>query len=88
MHYEFDDNKDSSNLTKHGVSFSEADAFDWDSAVVREDLRKPYSERRFQAVGYLNERLHVMVFCLRADVVRVVSLRRADLRAVKGYAKT
>ena len=70
------------------MSFSEAEAFDWGGALVREDVRKPYSERRFQAVGYLNERLHVMVFCLRADVVRVISSRKANLREVNDYAKT
>jgi len=88
MQYEFDASKTSSNLAKHGVSFSEAEAFDWGGALVREDVRKPYSERRFQAVGYLNERLHVMVFCLRADVVRVISSRKANLREVNDYAKT
>ena len=88
MQYEFDAKKNSSNQIKHGVAFSEAEFFDWDDALVREDVRKTNSERRFQAVGYLNERLYVMVFCLRADAVRVISLRRANLREVNDYAKT
>ena len=88
MLYEFDTNKDFSNRAKHGVSFAEVEAFEWDSALVRQDMRKTYSEPRFQALGYLNERLYVMVFCFRGDTVRVISLRKANLREVNDYAKT
>ena len=78
MQYEFDENKDASNEAKHGVSFAEVEAFEWGDAVVREDVRRTYSEPRFQALGYLNERLYVMVFCLR----------KANAREVNDYAKT
>lgn len=88
MQYEFDENKDASNEAKHGVSFAEVEAFEWSDAVVREDVRRTYSEPRFQALGYLNERLYVMVFCLRAETVRVISLRKANAREVNDYAKT
>ena len=67
---------------------ADAEGFEWETAVVREDERKPYAERRFEAKGYIGDRLHVMVYCLRADVVRVISLRRANSREVKDYAKT
>ncbi len=38
--------------------------------------------------GYIGHRLHVMVFCLRAETVRVISLRKANPREVKIYAET
>lgn len=56
--------------------------------MVREDTCKPYAETRFQATGYIGDRLHVMVFCLRADSVRVISLRKANKREEMSYAKT
>ena len=56
--------------------------------MVREDARKQYAEPRFEAKGYIGDRLHVMVFCLRADVVRVISLRKANKREEVSYAKT
>lgn len=37
MDYEFDLAKDESNLDKHGLSLADADGFEWDAAVVRED---------------------------------------------------
>lgn len=86
MNYEFDPTKNESNLDKHGVSLADAEAFEWETAVVREDTRKPYPEQRFEAKGYIGNRLHVMVFCLRADTVRVISLRKANSREVKDYA--
>jgi len=88
MNYEFDPAKDDSNRDKHGLSLVDADGFEWEIAVVREDTRKPYAEPRFQATGYIGDRLHVMVFCLRADSVRVISLRKANKREEMSYAKT
>jgi uncharacterized protein len=88
MHYEFDPVKDDSNFSKHGLRLSEVDDFDWETALILEDRRQAYPEPRFEAKGYVGERLCVMVFCLRASAVRVISLRKANLREVKSYAKT
>lgn len=88
MHYEFDPVKDAMNIDKHGLSLADADGFEWEAAVVREDTRKRYPEPRFEAKGYIGDRLHVMVYCLRADAVRVISLRKANSREVNDYAKT
>ena len=85
---EFNPAKDASNLDKHGLSLGDAESFEWQTAVVREDVRAPYPEPRFEAVGYMGDRLHVMVFCLRGNTVRVISLRRANAREVKRYAET
>ena len=88
MNYEFDLTKDDGNLEKHGLSLADAEDFEWETAVVHEDTRKQYAEPRFQAAGYIGNRLHVVVFCLRIDAVRVVSLRKANPREVKNYAET
>ena len=87
MHYEFDPVKDDSNFKKHGLRLSDAENFDWETALVLEDDRQAYAERRYEAKGYVGERLCVMVFCLRANAVRVISLRKANLREVKSYAE-
>lgn len=70
------------------MSLADADGFEWEAAVVREDARKQYAEPRFEAKWYIGDRLHVMVFCLSADVVRVISLRKANKREEMSYAKT
>lgn len=83
--YEFDPAKDESNLDKHGLSLADADGFEWETAVVREDTRRQYAEQRLEATGLIGDRLHVMVYCLRGDAVRVISLRKANPREVKRY---
>jgi uncharacterized DUF497 family protein len=87
MHYEFDPVKDNSNFSKHGLRLSDAADFDWESAWILEDRRQAYVEPRFEAKGYVGQRLCVMVFCLRESAVRIISLRKANLREVKSYAK-
>jgi uncharacterized DUF497 family protein len=88
MDYEFDPAKDESNLDKHGLSLADAEGFEWETAVVREDTRKQYDEQRLEATGYIGDRLHVMIYCRRRDAIRVISLRKANPREMKRYAKT
>lgn len=61
--------------------------FEWETARVREDVRKAYPERRFQALGYVQGRLHVVVLCLRGQTVRVISMRKANSREVNAYGQ-
>ena len=85
MNYEFDPTKDEGNLDKHGLQLADAEGFDWETAVVREDARRQYAEQRFEATGLIGDRLHVLVYCWREDAVRVISLRKANMREVKRY---
>jgi hypothetical protein len=87
MKYEYDLAKDKSNIKDHGISLAEAEWFEWEAARIREDTRKIYPERRFEATGFIEERLHVMVFCFREDNIRVISLRKANSREVKAYER-
>ena len=52
--------------------------FDWSSALVVEDTREDYSERRYQALGFIGEHLHMLVFTPRDGAIHVISLRRAS----------
>jgi len=72
-------------VLKHGIAFEQAVDFDWETALIRADTRRDYPEPRYIALGMLNGRLHVMAFCLRADAVRVISLRKANDREIDSY---
>ena len=85
MKIEFDPEKNRANINKHGVSFAEAKIFDFDNSIIAEDERREYGETRYIAIGILRHRLHVMVFTLVKDGVRVISLRKANSREVKRY---
>jgi len=86
MRYTFDAAKQATNVAKHGVFFSLAQDFEWETALVDADNRHAYGETRFTAVGLIGERVHVMVFNLRETSVRIISLRRANSREVRRYA--
>lgn len=44
-----------------------------------------YGEARFIVLGYIVDRLYSMVFTVRGDMLRVISLRKANKREVKRY---
>jgi uncharacterized protein len=82
---EFDPAKDVVNTAKHGLSLSSAVALEMNLARVSADQRRDYGEDRFVAVGPLAGRLHVLIFALRGEVIRVISLRRANAREVRDH---
>lgn len=51
MNYTSGPKKLAQNVAKHGVWFDIAEAFDWESAVVRVDDRNDYPEVRLIATG-------------------------------------
>lgn len=85
MRYTYDHAKQAANVTKHGVFFTAANEFEWETALVAVDSRHAYGETRFTAVGLIGDRVYVMVFNLRETSVRIISLRRANKRELKHY---
>ena len=81
----FDPAKNERNIASRGISFLVAELFEWDTALIVEDLRKGYGETRFQALGLIAGRLHAMVFTPRAGKVHVISLRKANRREMRRY---
>lgn len=84
----FDPAKNASNIASRGLSFELVEQMEWATALMQEDTRKAYGERRFQVLGFIGERLHAVVFTPRDGKVHVISLRKANSREVKRYAKT
>ncbi len=84
----FDPAKDSANQQKHGVSLADANSFEWETAVTWPDTRYEYGENRMIGIGYIGQRLYVIVFVERESYCRIISLRKANLREVKRYAET
>lgn len=88
MDLSYDPAKNASNTTKHRVSFELAKELEWASALVDEDTRCDYRERRFQVLGLIRSRLHMLVFTPRAGCLHVISLRRASPRERARYDAT
>ncbi|MGK2897515.1 MAG: BrnT family toxin [Burkholderiaceae bacterium] len=76
-------------LATRGLPFRLALRMDWSTALVAEDSRKDYGEQRFQAMGLIGDRLHVLLFTPRPPAMHVISLRKANKREEARYdAKT
>lgn len=86
MRVTYDQAKSLRNEAERGLPFSLADDFDWTGALLVEDTREDYNERRFQALGFLGEHLHMLVFTPRNGAIHVISLRRANRRERTRYA--
>ena len=86
MPLSYDPAKSERNEAERGLSFDLAEELDWSSALIAEDTRKDYEERRYQALGFIGEHLHMLVFTPRAGAVHVISLRRANQRERTRYA--
>ena len=85
MEIEFDAAKSERNLRERGLAFERAADFDFETALYREDRRREYGERRIRALGYIEDRLYALVYTIRGEALRVISLRRANRREVRAY---
>ncbi len=88
MQLSFDPAKNERNLEERGLAFNLVSELDWAKAVIDEDTRKNYGERRFRVLGCISERLYAVVFTPRADKLHIISLRKANSREVERYGKT
>jgi uncharacterized DUF497 family protein len=87
MHIEFDANKNDANIRDRGLPFDLVEGFDFESALIWQDMRKPYPEVCFTALGLLDGRVHSLVFTETAKGIRVISFRKANKREVKRYGQ-
>lgn len=79
MIFEWDDQKASTNLKKHGVSFQEAKTVFGDTlSITVADLEHSESEYRFIDIGLTeNGRLLVVSYTERGTKIRIISSRLA-----------
>ncbi len=78
MNFEWDENKNSENIRKHGFDFVDAwEIFELPMLTVA-DTREVHSENRFVGLGFLRQRVVLIVFAEREDdTIRIISLRKA-----------
>ena len=81
LHFEWDENKNTVNKKKHGVSFEEAESVFYDpDALVRDDPDHSDEEERFIILGFsVKANMLVVSHCYRSvdEVIRIISARKA-----------
>lgn len=88
MHYEWHETKRAANFAKHGTDFIDAERFEWATAIEAIDNRFDYGEERWVALGFIDNRLHVLIYTRRGKSIRLISLRLANSREREYYEKT
>jgi uncharacterized protein len=81
--FEWDNQKRELNLAKHGIDFDSAIEVFYGPIILRRSDRN--NEERWTALGYSDDRLVVVVFTRRADVIRIISARRARKNEEREY---
>ena len=82
-----DPEKERRNIAERGLSLDLVELLDWTTALIWEDRRREYGERRYCVLGLIDDRLHSVVFTPRNGKPRVISLRKANQREVIRYEK-
>lgn len=78
MDFEWDPAKARSNLTKHGVSFSDVETAFYDQHAISMPDPGAAAEERFVLVGMdALGTIVVVVYTYRGDSIRIISARRA-----------
>jgi uncharacterized DUF497 family protein len=89
LKFEWDENKDISNQTKHKISFDEAKTVFYDNnAKVIYDPDHSEDEGRFIILGFSKKaNLLVVCHCFRESetVIRIISARKATSKEAKQY---
>ncbi len=78
MKFEWDEEKNKENIRRHGFDF--ADAWEVFEVPMRTalDLREDYGEDRWNGIGFLGNRIVVVIFTYRGEnTIRIISLRKA-----------
>lgn len=89
LYFEWDENKNEINRSKHGLSFEDAkEVFEDDNAILFDDPDHSIGEERFLIIGSASSKICIVSHCYRNDnVIRIISAREATKNEKKIYLK-
>lgn len=73
-------------LAERGLAFEDAEFVFAGSGFTFEDIRSDYGEHRFVTVGFLADRMVIVIWTPRGRDRHVFSMRKANVREQKRYA--
>jgi uncharacterized DUF497 family protein len=85
MRIAFDPVKNARNIAERGLPFQLVADLEWQTAIVWEDDRREYGERRMRVLAFLGARLHAVVVIYRGDSTHVISFRKANRKESGWY---
>ncbi len=89
MYFDWDENKNKSNIEKHGIDFKDAiEIFNDHKRKTSPDLRIDYGEDRWVTIGKFVDSIIVVVYTIRnTNVYRIISVRYAKKKEREIYNK-
>lgn len=72
-------------MERRGLDFAEADKVFGGPHLTVSDDRFDYGENRYFTIGFLEERMVVLVWTPRGEDQRIISMRKANDREQKAY---
>jgi uncharacterized DUF497 family protein len=86
--FEWDSNKNDRNFKKRGLDFEDAVIVFSGPTIHMEDQRENYGESRWIVYGLLMEVVVVIVYTVRGDRIRIISMRRATKKEQRQYEQS
>lgn len=83
--FEYDINKSNSNKQKHGIDFEEAKALWEDNSALIIPANVIDTETRFALISKIEEKCYLVIFSIRHDRYRIISVRRCRKNEEDGY---
>jgi uncharacterized DUF497 family protein len=75
--FEWDEEKNRENIRKHELDFADAWEIFAAPMLTNLDTREDYGEERWIGIGFLKNVVVVVVYTESAEVMRIISLRKA-----------
>lgn len=88
MKFQWDENKEKINITKHGLDFRTASwVFEDENRIEFYDEEHSYNEDRYITIGLVNQIavIIMLVYTERGDAVRIISARKATKQEKEAY---
>lgn len=86
--FEWDEDRAKRNRIKHGLDFEAVRRFEFDTAMSWLADRDIYGEERIIAVSALGDNIYTLIYTIRNEAIRVISLRRASQKEMITYVRS
>jgi uncharacterized protein len=83
--FDWDETKRLSNLEERGVDFRDAALIFEGPIIVKEDTRRDYGERRFRALGKVDDEYYVVAYTLRESICWIISAWKVGENGKRRY---
>ncbi len=84
MKFDFDENKNQINISKHGIGLNDACGL-WLVSHITVPAKNISGESRYFIIGKIKSKIYVAVYTIRNESIRIISCHRADKKLERYY---